>query len=122
MRWSLAAGLVLALAAGPSRAEPAGVASARAAGLVGERYDGYVGVAGSISAAVRSEVGQVNITRRTLYAQLAVRRGATPQEVGITAGCALLAATPVGGSYLLQDNAWRRRAAGQAVPQPDYCR
>ena len=112
----------LALGASAANAEPAGVASARSAGLIGERYDGYLGVHGTISGAVRSQVGGINITRRSLYAQLAVRRGVTPQEVGVTAGCALLAATPVGGSYLLGDNQWRRRASGQAAPKPDYCR
>ena len=122
MRFKLALGLALALSAGIVSAEPAGVAAARATGLIGERYDGYVGVAGAISAAVRSQVGQVNITRRSLYAQLAVRRGVTQQEVGITAGCSLLAATPVNGTYMLQDGQWRRRLSGQSAPQPDYCR
>ena len=122
MRGKLVLGFLIALAAGPAAAEPAGVASARAAGLIGERYDGYIGVAGTIGRDVRSQVGQVNITRRSLYARLAARRGVLAQEVGITAGCSLLAATPVGGSYLLQDNQWRRRAAGESVPQPDYCR
>jgi len=122
MRFKLALGLALALSAAIVSAEPAGVASARATGLIGERYDGYVGVAGAISAAVRSQVGQVNITRRSLYAQLAVRRGVTQQEVGITAGCSLLAATPVNGTYMLQDGQWRRRLSGQSAPQPDYCR
>lgn len=114
--------LALGLAVPASAAEPAGVSSARAAGLIGERYDGYVGVAGAISPAVRKEVGSINITRRSLYAQLAVRRGVTPQEVAITAGCSLLATTPVGGVYWLSDENPRRRLAGQRLAIPDYCR
>jgi uncharacterized protein YdbL (DUF1318 family) len=119
---ALMVAISLGLAVPASAAEPAGVASARAAGLIGERFDGYLGVASTISPTVRSQVGSINITRRTLYSQLAVRRGVTPQEVAITAGCTLLAATPVGGSYQLSDNQWRKRLAGQAAPRPDYCR
>ena len=63
-----------------------------------------------------------SITRRSLYAQLAVRRGVTPQEVAITAGCSLLATTPVGGVYWLSDESPRRRLAGQRLAIPDYCR
>ena len=43
-------------------------------------------------------------------------------EVGITAGCQLLARVKVGEAYMLADGVWRRRAAGQPVPVPDYCR
>lgn len=113
--------MAAALAVPASAAEPVGVASARASGLIGERFDGYLGVAAAISPGVRSQVGTINITRRSLYSQLAVRRGVTPQEVGITAGCTLLAATPVNGAYLLSDNQWRKRLAGQRAPRPDYC-
>jgi uncharacterized protein len=96
--------------------------AARAAGAVGERYDGFMGLVGPGSAALRSQVATVNIRRRSLYSQLAARRGASPQEVGITAGCQLLARIGVGQAYMLSDGAWRRRAAGQPAPRPDYCR
>ena len=95
--------------------------SARAAGLVGERYDGYLGYPGTVSLALRSTVGSVNIKRRALYSDLAARRGVSPQEVGLTAACQLLARVKAGESYLLADGTWRRRAAGQAAPRPDYC-
>jgi len=122
MRRALLIVAALACAVPAAAAEPAAVASARAAGQIGERYDGYVGIAGAIPTAVRNQVGTINITRRTLYTQLAARRGVTTQEVGVTAGCSLLAATPVGGVYMLGDEQWRRRAPGTALPQPDYCR
>jgi len=122
MRLRALAILALALAVPAAAAEPVAVASARAGGLIGERYDGYIGVAGTVTPAVRSQVGSINITRRALYAQLASRRGVTPQEVAITAGCSLIGATPVGGVYWLSDEAPRRRLAGQAAPTPDYCR
>ena len=103
-------------------AQSPGVDAARAPGSVGERYDGYLGVASPVSSAVRSQVATVNIRRRALYSDLAARRGVSPQEVGISAGCQLLARVGVGQAYLLANGGWRRRAPGQPAPMPDYCR
>jgi uncharacterized protein YdbL (DUF1318 family) len=115
--------IVLALfAAVPAAAQTPAVNGARAAGAVGERYDGYLGVAAPVSGAVRSQVASINIQRRSLYSRLAASKGASPQDVGITAGCQLLARVSVGEVYLLGDGVWRRRAAGQGTPVPDYCR
>ena len=75
----------------PRSAQTPAVNAARAAGQVGERYDGYLGVAAPVSAAVRSQVATINIQRRSLYSNLAASKGASPQDVGITAGCQLLA-------------------------------
>jgi len=117
--WLLAG--VLALAA-PAIGQTPAVNAARQAGAIGERYDGYIGVAAPVSAAVRSQVATINIHRRSLYSNLAARKGASPQDVGITAGCELLSRVAVGEIYLLSDGVWRRRAPGQGAPIPDYCR
>ena len=114
--------LAAAALAMPAVAQTPTVDAARESGVVGERYDGYLGIAGAAPTAVRSQVATINIRRRSLYSNLAARRGASPQEVGITAGCQLLARVGVGEAYMLSDGAWRRRAAGQATPVPDYCR
>ena len=114
--------LAALLVTAPAAAQSPAVDAARGAGSIGERYDGYLGVASSVSQSVRSQVASINIQRRQLYSNLASSRGATPQDVGITAGCQLLARVRVGQSYLLADGAWRRRSAGQAAPVPDYCR
>jgi len=114
--------LAAAALAGPALAQTLAVDAARSAGAVGERYDGYLGIAAPVSAAVRSQVASINIRRRSLYSSLAVRKGASPQDVGVTAGCQLLARLGVGQSYLLADGVWRRRAAGQGSVAPDYCR
>jgi uncharacterized protein len=106
----------------PAAAQTSAVNAARAAGAVGERFDGYLGVAAPVSNAVRSWVASINIHRRSLYSRLAATRGASPQEVGITAGCQLLARVGVGEAYMLREGAWRRRGAGQPAPVPDYCR
>jgi hypothetical protein len=110
------------LAAAPAAAQTPAVDTARAAGAVGERYDGYIGVVSPVSPAVRSQVASINIQRRSLYSRLAASKGVSPRDVGITAGCQLLARVAPGEAYMLGDGAWRRRAAGQAAPVPDYCR
>ena len=110
------------LAAGPALAQTPAVDAARASGILGERYDGYMGFAASAPAAVRSQVATINIRRRALYSNLAASRGASPQEVGITAGCQLLARVGVGEAYMWADGVWRRRGPGQRAPVPDYCR
>ena len=116
-------GLILALIfAAPAAAQTPAVDAARSLGSVGERYDGYLGVAGAVSAAVRSQVATINIQRRSLYSRLAASKGVSPQDVGVTAGCQLLARVSVGESYMWADGAWRRRTAGQGSAAPDYCR
>jgi len=71
---------------------------------------------------VRSQIATINIQRRSLYSRLAASKGVSPQDVGVTAGCQLLARVTVGEAYLWADGKWRRRVAGQAAPTPDYCR
>ncbi len=115
------AAIAFAVASGAPAQSPI-VDQARAQGLAGERYDGYMGVAGPASPALRSAIGAINIQRRSLYSDLAARKGASPQEVGLTAGCQLLGRVAVGEAYLLSDGKWRRRAPGTAAPKPDYCR
>ena len=116
----LLTGLLL-LAPAASAQTPA-LDAARSAGQIGERFDGYIGVVSPVPPAVRSQVAAVNIRRRTLYSNLATSKGATAQDVGITAGCQLLARVPVGGAYMLIDGVWRRRTAGQSATLADYCR
>lgn len=97
------------------------IVAARAAGQIGERYDGFLGYVQSPAPAVRAQVEGVNIRRRSLFTSLAAKRGASPHEVGIAAGCQLLSSVAVGEAYMLTDNVWRRRAPGQAIPVPAYC-
>ena len=107
-------------AAAPSQAYSA-LAAARQSGQVGERYDGYLGLATPSSPAVQRQVSAINIRRRSLYVDLARRRGVTPQVAGLAIGCELLTRVQVGEVYLLQDGVWRRRQAGQVIAQPSYC-
>jgi uncharacterized protein YdbL (DUF1318 family) len=107
--------------AGAAAAQTPGVNAASAQGLVGERFDGYLGVAAPVSQAVRTDVAAINIQRRALYSRLAASKGASPRDVGITAGCQLLERVPVGGAYLWSDGVWRKRAPGASPPVPSYC-
>jgi uncharacterized protein YdbL (DUF1318 family) len=110
-------------AAAPAAAQTSPqILAAERAGTVGERYDGYLGFAATPPEDVRRQVAAVNIKRRSLYTGLAGRRSATVQEVGIAAGCELLATVEVGQSYMLGDGVWRKRAAGEPAPVPSYCR
>ena len=114
-------GVALAVVlAGPVMAQDA-VVAARAGGLVGERFDGYLGALGPLPPGLRAHVAAVNIKRRSLFSDLASRRGVTAQEVGITTACALFARVAVGEAYLLTEGQWRRREAGDPAPRPDYC-
>lgn len=102
-------------------AQTPAVDQARVQGVVGERFDGYMGVAGPVSGALRSQVAAINIKRRSLYSRLASEKGVSPADVGLTAGCKLLARVAVGQAYLLADGQWRRRTAGEGSAAPDYC-
>jgi uncharacterized protein YdbL (DUF1318 family) len=119
-RFAIAAALI-ALAPAVSAQTPV-LDSARAAGLIGERYDGFIGIAGPAPSAVRAQVARINIQRRSLYSSLAARKGVSPQDVGITAGCELLARVGPAEAYLWPDGVWRRRKPGAPPPVPDYCR
>ena len=122
MKRMLALLLGIALAVPAAAQNSPAIRAAKAAGQVGERYDGYIGFASYLPAETRRQVEAVNIRRRSHYANLAAARGVSPQDVGITAGCVTLRSVQVGEAYLLADNRWRRRAAGQSAPVPSYCR
>lgn len=123
MRTALLIAGALVVSAAPATAQSSPVVvAARAAGQIGERYDGFLGYAVPPASVVRHQVDAVNIRRRSLFTNLAGQRGASPQEVGIAVGCELLSSVSVGEAYMLADNIWRRRAVGQAITIPGYCR
>ena len=122
MRWHLPILAAAAVAGTSASAQTPAVDAARQAAQVGERFDGYLGHVVTPSAPLRSQVNTINIRRRALYSNLARSRGVAPYEVGITAGCQLLARVQVGHAYLLADGRWRRRGPGEPAPIPEYCR
>ena len=116
-----AALIVVGAPAAAQRSAGAAVAEAKANGLVGERYDGYVGIVADAGPMLRHQVQSINILRRSLYSRFAIARSVTPADVGITAGCQLLATVGVGERYFAPDNDWHQRRSGQPAPVPDYC-
>lgn len=120
LRTVLAAAMLLTAMPASAQSSSA-IVAARAAGQVGERFDGFLGFAQVPTPAVRHQVDAVNIRRRSLFTSLAGQRGASPQEVGIAAGCELISSVGVGEAYLMADNVWRRRGPGQMIPIPSYC-
>ena len=123
MRALVLAAAILVVPAMAAAQAPAAVADARARGLVGERFDGYLGVvAAEADEPLRNRVQAVNIRRRALYSDLAERRGASVEQVAMTAACQLLPTVHVGERYLASDKVWRPRVAGQELLVPDYCR
>ena len=122
----IAAGVAVALATGlamtaPARAQSGAVAAAMAEGAVGEQADGYLGIAGSVSAAVRSEVESINIKRRAVYTDLAGKRGVTVQDVAAATGCQTLAnRVKQGQVYRIGAGPWQTKGAGP-IALPSYC-
>ena len=115
----LLAGLTVPAAA-PAQ-DSAAITQARRGGLIGERFDGYLGVVGpNVPAELRRQVASINIRRRALYANLASKRGVSPQEVGITTACSLLRRISIGEYYLSGQGGWRRYTPGSS-PVPPYC-
>jgi uncharacterized protein YdbL (DUF1318 family) len=115
--------VAVAMTAAPAGAQPSPlVPGAIEAGQVGERFDGYMGFVSQPSPQLKRQVDAINLRRRNLYIELSTRRNVTPQLVGMATGCQLLSELPAGQAYMLEDGVWRRRAAGQPIRLPDYCR
>lgn len=103
-------------------AEDPAIASARASGSVGEQADGYLGIARGSSPALKSAVDAINIKRRAIYTDLAAKRGATVQDVGVARGCEQLAQrVQPGQAYKLLDGGWQVRGASP-IQLPGYCK
>ena len=109
-------------AASPLFAQSPLISQAIAAGQIGERYDGYMGTVSTLTPQVERQVRAINIQRRNLYIQLSQRRNVTPDLVGMATACQLLSELPTGEAYMLADGTWHRRAPGQRIVLPDYCR
>jgi uncharacterized protein YdbL (DUF1318 family) len=119
---NLAIFVSLAAIAAPAAAQPATIGDAVQAGTVGERYDGYMAAVAAVPPQLQRQLAAVNLRRRNLYIDLAGRRRVTPDLVGMATACQLLSQLSAGDAYMLSDRIWRRRADGETVPLPAYCR
>jgi uncharacterized protein YdbL (DUF1318 family) len=97
------------------------ISAAKAAGTVGEQSDGYLGIKGTVSAAVRKAVDDLNIKRRDAYTGLAQKRGATVADAAAVTGCQTLATRVSQGQiYRIGTGDWQTKGAGP-IALPDYC-
>ncbi|MBX9881306.1 MAG: YdbL family protein [Sphingomonas sp.] len=91
-------------------------AAARAAGQVGEQPDGYLGIVGAPSDALRRMVADINLQRKSAYAESA-KDGSTVEQFAFVSGCNLIAKTAPGEKYRTPGGEWKTRTA--APPERD---
>lgn len=84
-------------------------AAARSAGQVGELPTGYLGAVGSAPAPVARMVEDLNIKRKSVYAQHAKEQGVTIEAYAFTTGCNLIEKTSPGEKYMGTDGQWHTR-------------
>lgn len=117
---SIAALAALVATGSPAFAQDV-ISAAKAAGTVGEQSDGYLGIKGTVSAAVRKAVDDLNIKRRDAYTGLAQKRGATVADAAAVTGCQTLATRVSQGQiYRIGTGDWQTKGAGP-IALPDYC-
>ena len=114
-----AAALALTGLAAPALAQrdPA-YEAARQAGQVGEKPDGYLGIVGAGSADLKKLVDDINIKRRSLYAEKAQTANATLEEYALTAGCLAISRTVPGEKYMTPDGKWQTRTSAPPIRDP----
>jgi uncharacterized protein YdbL (DUF1318 family) len=91
----------------------------RASGQAGEQADGYMGVV-SGGGDVQARVDAVNIKRKSVYTDLASKRGVTVQDVAESTACTLLSTRVEAGQFYKISGTWEKRGAA-AVTLPDRC-
>ena len=102
--------LSLSAPASAQQRDPA-YAAARASGEVGEKADGYLGFPTAPNASVKRMADDINIKRKSVYAEKAQANAATVEEYAFTAGCLAILRTVPGEKYQAPDGSWRTRTA-----------
>ena len=111
-RLTLGGMLLLALTASASaQSRDPAYAAARAGGQVGELMNGYLGLVGG-PAGLRQMIDDINIRRKSVYAEKAQAQHATVEEYAFTSGCVLILHTEPGEKYQAPDGSWKTRTAG----------
>jgi len=120
MAFSAALAVVVATGfAAPAMAQrdPA-YAAARASGAVGEKMDGYLGIVGTPTEELQRLVNDINIKRRTVYAEKAKENNATLEEYALTSGCLAISRTVPGEKYQAPDGTWQTRTSAPPLRDP----
>lgn len=114
------AALTLALAgtAGYSvfHAAPAYAAGAKmvvdqgiSAGRIGERIDGYLAAVGDVSEAERRAMNEINIGRKSVYTDLAEKKGVSVEVIGRLSGEKQLAKAASGAMIMNDSGRWSKK-------------
>ncbi|WP_245654083.1 YdbL family protein [Novosphingobium rosa] len=90
-------------------------AAARSAGQVGELPTGYLGTVGAAPAPVARMVEDLNIKRKSVYAQHAKEQGVTIEAYAFTTGCNLIEKTSPGEKYMGTDGQWHTRGGDKPL-------
>ena len=114
---ALLGALVLTAPAAAQQRDPA-YAAAREAGKVGEQPDGYLGIVGDANPTLQRLVDDINIKRRSIYAEKAKEKKTTLEAYSLTAGCEAIARTVAGEKYRAPDGSWQTRTAAAPMRDP----
>lgn len=115
--WAALAALALIAPASAQQRDPA-YAAARSSGQVGEKVDGYLGFPTAPSQEIRRLADDINIKRKSVYAERAQANAATIEEYAFSAGCQAIARTVPGEKYQAPDGSWQTRTAAAPLRDP----
>jgi len=97
-------------------AAPAYAASAKsvvdqgiAAGRIGERIDGYLAAVGNVSDAERRAMNEINIGRKSVYTNLAEKKGVSVEVIGRLSGEKQIAKAAPGAMIMDDSGQWKKK-------------
>jgi len=97
-------------------AAPAYAASAKsvvdqgiAAGRIGERIDGYLAAVGNVSDAERRAMNEINIGRKSVYTDLAEKKGVSVEVIGRLSGEKQIAKAAPGAMIMDDSGQWKKK-------------
>lgn len=108
MHHSMGAFLLAALLLVSTTAWGLDLGQAKAGGLVGETPSGYLQAVGSQSTEVNQLVSRINAERKTVYENIAKKRGTSLQNVEALAGKKAIEKSAA-GEYVLVGGSWKRK-------------
>ncbi len=98
--------------------------AARAQGIIGEQSTGYLGFpdATNNQGQLRGLVAEINIKRRAVYTDIAVRNRVTVATVAQGMACRLFRdRVAEGHAYRDESGEWQTRAVGSTAKLPSFC-
>ena len=94
-----------AYAAGAKQVVDQGIA----AGRIGERIDGYLAAVGDVSEAERRAMNEINIGRKSVYTNLAEKKGVSVEVIGRLSGEKQIAKAAPGAMIMDDSGQWSKK-------------